>query len=303
MAEPGEGAERATDEAAATLARARRGGLSLFVFVGVIIVAAAAGGIWYAYELGLRRGIVMSPPLIKADPSPTKVAPDDPGGLEVPHQEKLVFETLDPSAAEPEVESLLPPPEEPLPRPEPAPEPAPAVAENPTPDGATPDDSRPADDVAAAVVVEALGEPEPVASGDEALTPADVEPVAVAEDVLEPPPIPEEPAATAAAAETPVVAPEADAGPLSRQALLAAYRIQIGSFRIASAAERAWARAAAANRDLLGELAHIVVEADLGDDRGIYHRVQAGPLADRAAALALCERLQARDQACLVVSP
>ena len=297
MAEPDEGAEPRTDEAAATLARARRAGLSMFVFLGIIIVAAAAGGIWYAYELGLRRGIVMSPPLIKADSSPTKVAPDDPGGLEVPHQEKLVYETLDPSAEEPGVESLLPPPEEPLPRPElvvaeepPLPDVTPdeVMPDDAAADGATPDDVMP--DAAAAVVVEA---PKPVASGDEA--------VAAAEDAPEPPPIPEEPSATVGDAETPVAA--TDAGSQTRQALLAAYRVQIGSFRGASAAERAWARAASAHGDLVGKLAHIVVEADLGKERGVYHRVQAGPFADRAAALALCARLSAHDQACLVVSP
>ena len=125
--------------------------------------------------------------------------------------------------------------------------------------------------------------------------------MAAAEDTLEPPPIPEEPSAAVGDAETPVAA--TDAGSPTRQALLAAYRIQIGSFRGASAAERAWARAASAHGDLVGKLAHIVVEADLGEERGVYHRVQAGPFADRAAALALCERLSARDQACLVVSP
>jgi cell division protein FtsN len=287
MAEPDEGAEPRTDEAVATLARVRRAGLSMFVLLGIIIVAAAAGGIWYAYELGLRRGIVMSPPLVKADPSPTKVAPDDPGGLEVPHQEKLVYETLDPSAEEPEVKSLLPPPEEPLPRPE-------LVVDEELPsrdvplDAVLPDDVTP--DGAAAVVVEA---PKPVASGDEA--------VAAAEDALAPPPIPEEPSATVGDVETPGMA--TDAGSQTRQALLAAYRVQIGSFRGASAAERAWARAASAHGDLLAKLAHIVVEADLGEERGVYHRVQAGPFADRAAALALCERLSARDQPCLVVSP
>ena len=264
------------------LVRVRRAGLSMFVFLGIIIVAATAGGIWYAYELGLRRGIVMSPPLIKADLSPTKVAPDDPGGLEVPHQEKLVYETLDPWAEEPEVKSLLPPPEEPLPRP------ALVVAEEPLSPDVTLDEVMPDD--AAAVVVEAS---KPVASGDEA--------AAAPESALEPPPIPEEPSATVGDAETPVAA--TDAGSQTRQALLAAYRVQIGSFRGASAAERAWARAVSAHGDLVGKLAHIIVEVDLGEERGVYHRVQAGPFADRAAALALCERLSVRDQACLVVSP
>ncbi|MDR3514305.1 MAG: SPOR domain-containing protein [Azospirillaceae bacterium] len=100
-------------------------------------------------------------PLIQADRTPYKLRPDQPGGMEVPNQDILVYERLHPDGkneSPPGVEQLLPPPEEPLQRPAPPPSPpanllvdpnAPPVA--PTADGAvaavtpaTPEASAPA---------------------------------------------------------------------------------------------------------------------------------------------------------------
>ena len=59
-------------------------------------------------------------PLIRADDDPVRVRPDDPGGLDVPHRDRLVLE--EPRQTAPEEDrseaAVLPPPEEPLARPE-----------------------------------------------------------------------------------------------------------------------------------------------------------------------------------------
>lgn len=53
-------------------------------------------------------------PVIKADERPVKARPADPGGMEVPNQDKLIYERLGSAAGnEPEVERLLPAPETP----------------------------------------------------------------------------------------------------------------------------------------------------------------------------------------------
>ncbi|MEE8545699.1 MAG: SPOR domain-containing protein, partial [Alphaproteobacteria bacterium] len=139
-------------ESAARPAR-RRGGWQLAV-VALVTLGVFTGGVWYAYDQGIERGITLSPPLFRADPSPTKIRPKDPGGLEVPHQDMLVYETLTTETPAEGAERLMPPPEEPLPRPQP-PAPAPGVAAV-APGGSAP---------AAAPRPEPEAAPEPAAAG------------------------------------------------------------------------------------------------------------------------------------------
>jgi hypothetical protein len=54
-----------------------------------------------------------APPLIYADPNPYKARPDHPGGLQVPYQDRLVYNRLSPESQQP-VERLLPQPEQPI---------------------------------------------------------------------------------------------------------------------------------------------------------------------------------------------
>jgi len=84
--------------------------------VGVVLTGVFAGGLWFAYQQGLRHGGAMTGaadvPLIRADERPTKIKPEKPGGMEVPDRDKLIYTQKRGS-----VEHLLPPPEKPMPRP------------------------------------------------------------------------------------------------------------------------------------------------------------------------------------------
>ena len=82
----------------------------------------------------------------------------------------------------------------------------------------------------------------------------------------------------------------------------AGWRIQVASYRSAATAQGGWQRLLKTHGDLIGDLKSSVVRADLGA-RGIFHRLQAGPLADAAAARALCASLQKRKVGCLIVRP
>lgn len=84
--------------------------------VALVVIGVFAGGLWFAYQQGLRHGGsstgVADIPLIRADERPTKVKPENPGGMEVPDRDKLIY-----TQKRATVEHLLPPPEKPMPRP------------------------------------------------------------------------------------------------------------------------------------------------------------------------------------------
>jgi hypothetical protein len=84
--------------------------------VALVVIGVFAGGLWFAYQQGLKRGGGITGaadvPLIRADERPTKVKPEKPGGMEVPDRDKLIY-----TQKRAAVEHLLPPPEKPMPRP------------------------------------------------------------------------------------------------------------------------------------------------------------------------------------------
>ncbi|MEO5337314.1 MAG: hypothetical protein H7841_10530, partial [Magnetospirillum sp. WYHS-4] len=124
----------------------RRTGLRLFLaFVALMVAGGAAG--WYLLGDRLRSaesgGDV---PTVRAELSPAKMRPENPGGMDVPNRDKTIYDQLGSGEAkEGKVERLLPPPEEPQ-APQPAPVPPPAIAavpSEPPPPPAAPDPTAP----------------------------------------------------------------------------------------------------------------------------------------------------------------
>ncbi|MBV8090484.1 MAG: SPOR domain-containing protein [Alphaproteobacteria bacterium] len=89
--------------------------------------------------------------------------------------------------------------------------------------------------------------------------------------------------------------------PISNQATLgtAGPRLQLGSVRSQDAARQEWDRIKRKNPDLLGSLSATPVRADLGD-KGVFYRIQTGPVADAAAAERLCGELKQRNIGCII---
>jgi hypothetical protein len=100
--------------------------------VALVVIGVFAGSLWFAYQQGLRHGGsstgVADIPLIRADERPTKVKPENPGGMEVPDRDKLIY-----TQKRATVEHLLPPPEKPMPRPSAASAAAPSGSPQPPP--------------------------------------------------------------------------------------------------------------------------------------------------------------------------
>jgi hypothetical protein len=119
------------------------------ILLTLAVMALFVGGLWFAYVQGTRHGAGSAQngvPVIRADDRPTKVKPEDPGGMPVPDQNVLLYGDRLGKAT---TEKLLPPPEQPMPRPAPpAPPPAkttavapaaPAPAPGPEPAAPSPD--------------------------------------------------------------------------------------------------------------------------------------------------------------------
>ena len=261
--------------------------------IAIVTLSAFAGAVWLAYEQGVDRGLQLSPPLIRAESGPVKIPPRDAGGLQVPNQDKQVFDVLVAEAPDERVEQLLPPPDEPLPAPEPEPEPDPPLAA-----------LGPGAEILVAElpVVEPVLEPVPEPEPDPEPAPEpEPEPVVVLEPAAAPAPEPEPvpdpvaaPQVEVAVAALPDAQPDPD--------LLASHRIQLGSFRNEDTALAAWDSILKTNPAILEGLEPLVRQADLGD-RGIFYRLQAGPLESSIVAIALCDVLKVKDVACLVISP
>lgn len=267
--------------------RRRLGGPLRFALAGLLLIG-FGGLVLYAYSWGSRDPAPGELPLVAAPEGPEKERPESPGGLEVPYQDTLVLNPgRDPGEG---VERLLPPPEEPLPpeaeprpaeqtatpQPEPAPEEeAPAAAE------ATPDEAIEVGEIPTPTVSEPALPPPPTP----APTPAEPQAQPQAPAAQEPPaPAPAQPEQQAAQP-----SPAAGGG----------FLVQLASVSNQEAAQREWGRMQARHPQQLGSLTLNVERADLGE-RGIFFRIQAGPLASREAANSLCAQLRAQQQDCLV---
>ncbi len=343
------------------------------IFIILVIVAIIAGGgyaTWYHLRHGGKRAAVEAGvPLIKADNSrKLRLKPADPGGLNVPFKDKLIFERMKPGKIIELGERLLPPPEQPVEKPVPK---ARKAAEPNLPPAPKPIDDKVVAAAEAEGKAEAAGklaeksggatvgkavpeqsrtivlptgpkpgkqesviqEPKPevkAKSAEQAPKAAPPRPPAVAakpppqaakpvppdsakpaekappaekpapETVLKPAPKPA-PKPTQETIQKPAKKPASPAAPAPKKlALLSGYGVQLAAFRDPNAAGKSWRVLSKKHAALLGSLQHFILKADLGK-RGIYYKLQVGPLADRAKAVQLCSRLKAQKQGCFVV--
>ncbi len=246
----------------------RRKPRARWLLPGFLLAAVVAGVVAWAVTGGTGPSEDDGPaPLVAAPEGPDKVVPDDPGGLDVPDQDKMVYEAMTGEEETEEAEHLLPAAEEPADETLAAAHEAGAAVEGA--DGALGSAPELAQNEAA-VVEPAAGELADMPAAEPAPAP-----------VAEVPPAPE-----------PIVVASAPAGD---------YVVQVGSFREESIARAEGERLKALHGEIAGGLAVSVQRADLGAEKGVYYRARFGAFASREAADALCAQLKARKQDCLVV--
>ncbi|KZB72964.1 MULTISPECIES: SPOR domain-containing protein [Thalassospira] len=260
------------------------------VFLGLVVIGGALGGAGYwFYNQGQPIQDDGNLPILLPDPSPIKIRPEDPGGMEVPHRETTVYDQL--SDVDPDANVVL----QELPDMPRAPEAVPtAKAQGDDETTETVEESSMEETVqqvqesqglAADTVVEApeIDEPD-LTDAEKAVAAAKsrTNETAAAEQVE-------------AAKEEPAPAEQevADAG---------AFRVQLASVREEAGAAAEWKRLSSKNKDLLGNLEMFVQRIDI-EGKGVFYRLQAGPLGDAGAAEKLCADLKERSVGCLIVRP
>lgn len=250
----------------------RRG--PILLLAAAVVLVLFLGVVWSAYNLGVRER--NTAPILTADSQPWRVAPTDPGGVEIPGQDIEAYSLREREQARVETAEIdaavRPGPEEPVT----APERPPLTVE-----------TADADRLDSAQERAPEPEPEPARQAD-----PEPEPARQAEQ-----PPAQQPAATQTEPAQPMSAPPAT----STASASGNFVVQIAAFRTIEEAEEAWIAFISRFPDLARGRSPSIVEANLGA-RGIYHRLRIAGFETRDEASRFCQTLSSRGQDCLVAA-
>jgi cell division septation protein DedD len=281
-------------------------GRSAFMVASALLGAIALGGaLAYAYKQsggGMANG---ETPMVTADARPVKEAPDQPGGKEFPHKNKLIYDRLTNGDA-PESERIVPRQEDVA---VPALPPASATAGLPptvastdlanpgTTEsvGAADDDGGPRKVKTMVVRPDGSVQAPPADTAVAAAAPAEAEPAPAG---MMPVPTPEAPAPQAAApAPQHVASVDPKPAPANTK-----YVVQVGAKKSQTDALATFADIQQKYPKLLSNYRPIVQKADLGS-KGVWYRLRVGPIDDKTEAYKLCGQLKSQGLPdCLVMS-
>lgn len=261
--------------------------------IGVLIIFGVI--IWQAYPRGSEKYEDMDVPLVKADVSPYKLEPTEPGGMVVPHQDSTVFAPLEGAdAARATPEQVLPEPEEPIERGEEIiglPETGSGMQSEQRDASAAPGGEEPSLNLgqieASPKTTEVLA-----AVSDEAETPVAVPPAKTPEKKA---PVPAAAKKTETASAANAAKKAASVAPASGRSVY----IQLGSFKDEAAANKAWSLLKKKYLSVIGSLEPRIEKADLGA-KGVFWRLQAGAVSE-AEGGRICGDLKAKgESACII---
>ncbi|GFZ79041.1 hypothetical protein GCM10011497_03840 [Elstera cyanobacteriorum] len=274
--------------------------------IALVALGGFSGIVWYAYNQGASQSNGGAVPLVQADAGPLKTRPTDPGGMDVPNQDKLILNGQAVDVAGGKVERLLPPPEAPLAKPAlpsavaAAPQPqTPQIAATVPPALTAGRPAAPAPAPQASPILVPSPAPQVAATTPRATVQTAPQPQPVVARPATPPPAPaaQAPAPVAAKPPAPVTPPPA-ATPTPTAAASAGRggKVQLGAVKSEAAATAEWAKLQKTHPELAA-LSMSVAKVEI-PNKGTYYRIQAGPAADAAA---VCGAVKARGQDCLVV--
>ncbi|GEQ98780.1 hypothetical protein JCM17844_24170 [Iodidimonas gelatinilytica] len=242
----------------------------LIAGISVAVVVLFAALIWMIYSQGEGGG---EPILVEAPEGPTKIEPEDRGGMDVPHKDKLVFNRVSGERSDAD-EQLRPIAETPLERPD-----------VPSLEARIEESAEPVASGVKEVVAAVSGDPDK----------DDGAKAAVAEMTADEPDVAEKDAEKDSAASKPSKE-KASAG-LPRDQ----WAIQVAAYRQKHYARTWMIKTKFEHKEVFGDLTSELVETKR--DMATYYRVRFGSFPDRAAALAKCDEVKKLDLNCIVVAP
>lgn len=219
---------------------------------------------WYFYEYHYLP--TKEIPLLTAEEGPTKIKPEKIDGALIPHMDKVVYDTLKPGHDATRHVSIMPEPEQPI-----------EVS------------SAGSKDAIEDIIGKVLFENEPQAIPDsETVIPESIE----SQEKASPEPV-----------KTLKIIPVEDQGVKVQQKIQKTqpcYKVQLVSVRTREIAEKEWERLKKLHHKVLNSLPFFVQKIDV-KDRGVFYRLLAGRFPNSSSAKALCKKLAAAQQTCIVV--
>ncbi len=273
---------------------------------------------WYAYRTGTESLQVEELEVVKADSSPLKQAPEDPGGWKFPHQDKTIYETISSrkQGGSDVAEKTAPAPEEPLSRSEKS-----AGSDNNMTAGSMTADKngqqaqkvQEITKVHTAPAVEEIGKKIDKEAVGKSLEKAEkIAAETTAKELAAKEPAANKPTPAAVEEKQKAVAtgkkqfspPKSEKKPerkiASRGKADSKVRLQLGAFKSRDEAESSWQKISSKHKALLSGLSPKINRADLGK-KGVFYRLQLVPFAQANDARKLCDKLASRKQPCFVV--
>lgn len=249
---------------------------TLKIVLLALLFASIMFGVKYLYDLG--RGSVnpMEAPFISANTEPYKIMPTDPGGMEIPHIDKQIFDGITPNFNN--EEQII-----------------------------SPIDSyeKPIKNDAIADLIEESNEPKPkvkplnIASTSDSTS---TSPKISTTTTPKPKIIDANGVVTSSVTKRVIIdkSKKVDVDKVLAKQKTPEYWVQLGTFSTEEQATQAWQEVREKNSDILKAVTTKVSKSDLGE-KGIFYRLKSGPISSDVEAKELCKQLNERQQNCFFV--
>ena len=253
--------------------------------VSGLALAAVVG--WFALSPRYSVDNVAEIPVIRRPQASIKVKPENPGGMEILNQDKTVYDIIEKEPERKEVESILPPPEQPILPEIKVAEQAPAPIKEQTPE------LKPIETTTEVKTseVKTVAAPKAVVNETKEVTLPTIKEASIKENAQQKA---ETKPQTVSKAATAKPEPKTETSTASA----GDWQVQLMSSPNQKAVTSAWSGLVKKHPALKG-VSHEIETADLGS-KGTYYRLKAGAFATRAEADKLCSTIKSQGGSCIV---